>query len=80
MTALMLAAERGRADCARLLLDAGADKEATHKVRVSVFVVWALLLLVVMFWLCLEARHTIFIFSFLFLFLCLSLCSRIASP
>ena len=27
-TALILAAEKGRADCARLLVDAGADKEA----------------------------------------------------
>ena len=30
----MLAAARGHADCARLLIDAGADKEATNKVRV----------------------------------------------
>ncbi len=34
-TALIVAAEKGRADCARLLLDAGADKEAKDKVRAS---------------------------------------------
>ena len=32
-TALIQAAERGRADCVRLLLDAGADKNAHDKVR-----------------------------------------------
>jgi hypothetical protein len=32
-TALMWAAEFGRTDCVRLLLDAGADKEATDVVR-----------------------------------------------
>ena len=31
-TALMIAAEKGRTDCARLLIDAGADKEAKDKV------------------------------------------------
>jgi hypothetical protein len=30
----MKAAEKGRADCVRLLLDAGDDKEATDKVCV----------------------------------------------
>ncbi len=30
----MKAAEKGRADCVRLLLDAGDDKEAKDKVRV----------------------------------------------
>jgi hypothetical protein len=35
MTALMPAASNGHADCARLLLDAGADKEAKDKVRDS---------------------------------------------
>ena len=34
-TALMMAAAKGRVDCARLLLDAGADKDAKKKVRVS---------------------------------------------
>ncbi len=33
-TALMNAAWQNRADCARLLIDAGADKEARDKVRV----------------------------------------------
>ncbi len=33
MTALMWAASNGHADCARLLLDAGADKEAKNEVR-----------------------------------------------
>ena len=32
-TALLHSACRGRVDCARLLLDAGADKEATNNVR-----------------------------------------------
>ncbi len=35
-TALIHAVWKGRADCARLLLDAGADKNAMDKVRVSV--------------------------------------------
>ena len=35
-TALMRAASIGRADCVRLLLDAGADKEARNDVRVFV--------------------------------------------
>ena len=34
-TALMFAAENGHADCARLLLDAGADKVAKDNVRAS---------------------------------------------
>ena len=34
-TALILASQAGHADCARLLLDAGADKEATDVVRAS---------------------------------------------
>ena len=34
-TALMCAIEKGRSDCVRLLLDAGADKEAKDKVRAS---------------------------------------------
>ena len=33
MTPLIRAAENGRADCARLLLDAGAEKEAKNGVR-----------------------------------------------
>ncbi len=32
-TALMRAASRGRADCVRLLIDAGADKDAKNRVR-----------------------------------------------
>ena len=32
-TALMRAADNGRADCMRLLLDAGADKNAKDRVR-----------------------------------------------
>ena len=34
-TALLLAAWMGHSDCVRLLLDAGADKETTDKVRTS---------------------------------------------
>ncbi len=34
-TALIWAATEGKADCVRLLLDAGADKEATDEVRVD---------------------------------------------
>jgi hypothetical protein len=34
-TALMRAAEKGHVDCARLLIDAGADKEAKNKVCVG---------------------------------------------
>ena len=32
-TALIWAAEMGRADCVRLLIDAGADKDAENNVR-----------------------------------------------
>jgi hypothetical protein len=35
MTALILSAINGRADSARLLIDAGADNDATDNVRVS---------------------------------------------
>jgi hypothetical protein len=35
-TALIKAAEKGRSDCARLLLDAGADLNAKDLVRMSV--------------------------------------------
>ncbi len=34
-TALIYAAIEGRAECVRLLLDAGADKEAADEVRAS---------------------------------------------
>ncbi len=34
-TALLRAAESGHADCVRLLLDAGADKNAKNRVRVN---------------------------------------------
>jgi hypothetical protein len=34
MTPLLWAAVHGRTDCARMLIDAGADKEATDMVRV----------------------------------------------
>ena len=34
-TALIQAAGNGRAECARLLIDAGADKEARDRVRVG---------------------------------------------
>ncbi len=36
-TALMFAIERGHVHCARLLLDVGADIEASDKVRASRF-------------------------------------------
>ena len=45
-TALMCAAEYGRAECVRLLIDAGADKDAKGDVRGSV----ASLLLFLVFW------------------------------
>ncbi len=41
-TALMWAAGRGRTDCARLLLDAGADKEAKNEVLARADVPWVL--------------------------------------
>ena len=37
-TALIFAAQFGRADCVRLLLDFGADKEVQNKVRSAVSV------------------------------------------
>ena len=39
-TALIYAAHYGRADCARLLLDAGADKNAKANVRARAGRVW----------------------------------------
>ena len=35
LTALILAAKNGEADCVRLLLDCGADKDAKDKVHIS---------------------------------------------
>ncbi len=47
-TALMKASAKGHAECARLLLDAGADKEAKANVRASAgggsFGIWHLAL------------------------------------
>ena len=40
-TALICAARNGRADCARLLLEAGADKSATDNVRASALCGWS---------------------------------------
>ena len=40
-TALIEAAASGRADCVRLLIEAGADKEAKTNVRVGRYVAWA---------------------------------------
>ncbi len=40
-TALIYAAMEGHADCARLLLDAGADKNAANNVRASAGCGWA---------------------------------------
>ncbi len=34
-TALILAAQNGHAECVRLLIDAGADKEAAGRVRIG---------------------------------------------
>jgi ankyrin repeat protein len=34
-TALIRAAERGRTDCVRLLIDAGADKDVRNNVRIG---------------------------------------------
>jgi ankyrin repeat protein len=39
-TALMCAAAEGHTDCARLLIDAGADKEAKNKVCTAVVAVF----------------------------------------
>ena len=36
-TALIIAVVYGRADCVRLLIDAGADKDARTKVSISLF-------------------------------------------
>jgi len=36
--ALMMAADNGHSDCVRMLIDAGADKEAKSKVRIDRFV------------------------------------------
>ncbi len=36
-TALMFAARAGHVDCVRLLIDFGADKDATNEVRVGLF-------------------------------------------
>jgi hypothetical protein len=40
-TVMMIASENGRADCVRLLIDVGADKEAKDDVRVGRFFVEA---------------------------------------
>ena len=42
-TPLMCAAREGHTDCVRLLLDAGADKEAQDYVRASRSAAWVLL-------------------------------------
>ena len=39
-TALICAADQGRADCVRLLIDAGADKEAADNVRRLLLLCW----------------------------------------
>lgn len=44
-TALIRAAQHGHADCVQLLLDAGADKEATNFVRG--FIAWHLLIFII---------------------------------
>ena len=82
-TALMLAAGNGRVDCARLLLDAGADKGARNNVRASRFYAW-----VGRAWLLVElrgviglCRSTLFAFQTTFLnglsFLCVFSVRRI---
>ena len=38
-TALIVAAQEGRTDCVRLLLDAGADKNALSEVLVGRFII-----------------------------------------
>jgi hypothetical protein len=48
-TALMWAADRGHADCARLLIDAGADKEAKDDVRRRPLLCWGTLSISVFF-------------------------------
>ncbi len=69
-TALILAAGSGHADCARLLLDAGADKEATDKVRASGGVCGAVALMRVVMELtgCYLNKFVIFTFDFSFHF------------
>ena len=44
-TALIWAAERGRAECVRLLIDAGTDKEAKTHVRAGRCFAWRLLVI-----------------------------------
>ncbi len=67
---LIWAAEKGRADCVRLLLDAGADKNAQTKVRASRFCGRAVLPVVVdvatrVYYLTKQAICiSVFIFSF----------------
>ena len=62
----MLAAMEGHADCARLLLDAGADANAKTKVRVCRFCMWSLLRGAV--------ATNIFVFAFSIVLFCLCFC------
>ena len=67
-TALIWAAEKGRADCVRLLIDAGADTNATAKVRASRFGRVCGLWRVQCRFLCQICGSVQFAFLFLFLF------------
>ena len=73
-TALMWAAQNGHADCVRLLLDAGADKNAKNEVRASAVVArvrvwgWEMLMIGCCVWKC--AICIISIVSFFSIFFC----------
>ncbi len=62
MTALSFAAMKGRADCLRLLIGAGADKNAKSRVSFSIF----RSMLVLAFVLNWHLHHTAILHSFIF--------------
>ena len=61
-TALIDAAYHGHADCARLLLTAGADKEAKTMVRASRFAAEMCCLVAMLMTRCVVQEHAICIF------------------
>ena len=87
-TALIEAANYGRADCARLLLDTGADTNATDNVRANAVCGWGVCVVGVMLMMgCGVWKHVIcisFCFSCLVFFLrcgfLLILCAEFAVP
>ena len=85
-TALICSGSNGRADCVRLLLDAGADKEAKDRVRVSEGDAFGALWSGAMMMGWCETNHAICIYIFIFhvlhvdhLFFCV-LVRRIVAP